>query len=144
MCYEPDDNQLVDAMLLEQQIQVGVGKAAGTPMFLRHNLTRQRGEFGTDLAAPCAVFESLSRPRKLLDRRNVLPVLVVARAVTMMQRIEDAKLRLPRSIQDLQHMRNATIRFCNGPNSVPYLPTFRHESGVGVDDEKGGDVFVET
>src|SRR5215831_5282312 len=61
----------------------------------------------------------------------------------MMQRIEDAKTRLPRSIQNLQHMRNATIRFCNGPDSVPYLPTLGNEIVVGVDDEKGRDVFVE-
>jgi hypothetical protein len=30
----------------------------------------------------------------------------------MMQRIEDAKLGLTRSIQDLQHIRNTTICFC--------------------------------
>src|SRR5215472_9155506 len=40
-------------------------------------------------------------------------------------------------------MRNATIRFCNGPNSVPYLPTLRNEIVVGVDDEKASDAFVE-
>src|SRR5215470_9169740 len=60
----------------------------------------------------------------------------------MMQRIEDAKTRLPRSIQNLQHMRDATIRFCNSPDSVPYLPALGNEIVVGVDDEKGRDVFV--
>src|SRR6266403_3304669 len=71
------------------------------------------------LATPRAVFEGLSLPPRLLDRRNVLPGLVVARTISMMQCIEDPKLRLPRRIQDLQHMRDAVIRFCNSPNAVP-------------------------
>jgi len=31
VCYEPDDDELVDAMRFEQQIQIGVGKASGHP-----------------------------------------------------------------------------------------------------------------
>src|ERR1700760_2817223 len=64
--------------------------------------TRSRLKFGADLAAPGAVFEGLSRPGSLLDRCNVLPGFVVAWPVSMMERIENAKLSLPRSIQDLQ------------------------------------------
>src|SRR5215472_1751265 len=62
---------------------------------------------------PRAVFEALSRPRRLLNRRNVLPSLVVARAVSMMQRVEDAKPRLTRGIEDPQHVRHAVIGFCD-------------------------------
>jgi hypothetical protein len=32
MGYEPDEDELMDAVLLELQIQIGVGEAAGTPM----------------------------------------------------------------------------------------------------------------
>src|SRR5262245_62717982 len=35
---QPDDDELVNTMLLEQQIQIGVGKAAGAPMFLGHDI----------------------------------------------------------------------------------------------------------
>src|SRR4029077_13543417 len=31
MCYESDDDELMDAVLFELQIQIGVGKATGTP-----------------------------------------------------------------------------------------------------------------
>jgi hypothetical protein len=65
------------------------------------NLAWLRLELGTDLATPRAVFEALLHPRCLLNGRNVLPSLVVARTVSMMQRLEDPKLRLPRGIQDL-------------------------------------------
>jgi hypothetical protein len=65
------------------------------------NLAWLRLELGTDLATPRAVFEALGLPRCLLDRRNVPPGLVVARTVSMVQRLEDPKLRLPRGIQDL-------------------------------------------
>jgi len=60
------------------------------------NLSRLRLEFGTDLATPRAAFEALVHPRCLLNGRDVFPRLVVARTVSMMQGIEDPKLRLPR------------------------------------------------
>src|SRR5262249_44270039 len=34
MCDESDDDELMDAVLLELQVQVGVGEATGTPVFL--------------------------------------------------------------------------------------------------------------
>src|SRR5574341_1508537 len=132
----------MDAVFLELQIQVCVGKPAGTPMLLGHNLTRSRGEFGADLATPSAVFERLTRPTPLLDGRNVLPSLVVAWAVSVMHYIEDAKLRPSRSIQDFQHMGNTMIRLCNIFNAVPYFASLGNEIVVRVDDEKCGDLFV--
>ena len=59
MRYEADDDQLMDAMLLELQIQVGVGETAGAPMFLRDDLARMRCEFGAEFAAPGAVLKVL-------------------------------------------------------------------------------------
>src|SRR5262252_10497569 len=103
------------AVLFELHIQICIGKATGTPMLQGHDIAWLRGEFAADLATPRAVFEGLSQPSCLLNRRNVLPGLVVAWTVSMMQRIENAKLRLPRSIQDLQHMRNTIIRFRDAP-----------------------------
>src|SRR5262249_1808775 len=117
--YEPDDDELVDAVLLELQVQIRVGEAAGAPMLRGDNLARSGLEPGTDLATPRAVFEALSLPRGFLNGRNVLPGLVVARTVSVMQCIEDAEPRLSRGIQHLQHMRYAVIRFCNGPNAIP-------------------------
>ena len=38
MRYQPDHDELMNAMLFELQIQVRVGEAAGVPMFLRYNL----------------------------------------------------------------------------------------------------------
>src|SRR5262249_39045975 len=94
MRYESHDDELMDAVFFELQIQIGVGKTAGTPMLEGHDVARLRRELGTDLAAPRAVCESLVRPRCLLDRRNVLPGLVVARAISMMHGVEDPKLRV--------------------------------------------------
>ena len=68
---EPDDDELVDAMFFQQQIQIRVGKAARTPMLLCHDVAGLGLELVADLATPGAVFECLSRPRRLLDRRDV-------------------------------------------------------------------------
>src|SRR5262245_25472791 len=100
------------------------------------NLTCLRLEFGTDLATPGTVFEAFSPPRGPLDRRNILPSLVVARSISMMHCIEDPKLRLPRGVEDLQHIRNAAIRLGDSPNAVPELAAFGDEVVIGIDHQK--------
>ena len=89
----------MDAVFLELQIQIRVGKSTGTPMLEGSDVARLRFQLAPDLATPPAVFEALARPCYLLNQRNVLPSLVVTRTVSTMQRIEDAQLRpsAPRS-----------------------------------------------
>src|SRR5215471_17281379 len=130
---ESDDDELMDAMLLELQVQVGVGEATGTPVFLRDNLTWRRHEFGTELATPCAVFEALVLPRTSLNRRDVRPCFVVACTVSMMHSIEDAKLRCARGIQNLQHVGNAVVCFSDCFDEGPELAALGNEVVVGID-----------
>jgi hypothetical protein len=111
-------------------------------MLQGHDFARLRLELAADLATPRAVFERLIQPGCLLDGRYVLPSLVVAWTVATMQRIEDAKLRLPRSIQDLQHMRNTIICFCNRLQAIPYFASLGNEIVVRIDEEKCSDLFI--
>jgi hypothetical protein len=60
----------------------------------------------------------------------------------MMHGIEDAKLRFPRGIQDLQHMRNAAICFCDSPNAIPYLASLGNEVVIRIDHQKCGHLLV--
>src|SRR5436190_12620412 len=76
---------------------------------------------------------------KRRDRRNVLPGLVVARTVTTMQRIEDAKLRPPRGIQDLPHVWNTFVSFGNALQAIPYFAAIGNEIIVGIDDHQRSD-----
>src|SRR5690348_16250833 len=140
---ESDDDELLDAVLLELQIQIGAGETTGAPMLLGDDLARLRCEFAANLSAPGAVFESLVRPSCFLDGRNVFPCLVVALAVAMVQGIEDAKLRPPRSVQDLQHMRNTSVCFGDRLQTVPDFAALRNEIVVGVNDDECGDLFCE-
>jgi hypothetical protein len=88
MGYQADDDQLVNAVFLELQIEIGVGEATGTPVLRRDNLAWLGFEPGPDLTTPRAVFEALARPGCFLDGRNILPGLVVAGVIPPMQRIE--------------------------------------------------------
>ena len=106
------------------------------------NLTWLRLEFSTDLATPLAVFETLAPPRCPLNGRDVLPSLVVFRSVSVMHCIEDRKLRVARGIQDLQHVGNAVVRFCNAPNTVPDFPSFGNEVVIRVDHHECGELLT--
>src|SRR6202030_1972006 len=88
MRYETNDDELMDAVLLELQIEVRVGEATGTPMLHRNDLAWLRCELGTDFATPAAELEALASPRRLLNRCNVFPSRIVAQTVSMMQRVE--------------------------------------------------------
>src|SRR5262249_17974225 len=129
------------AMLFKQQIQVGVGKSAGAPMFLSHNVAWLRREFGADLATPGTVFEALSQPGSFLDRRNVLPGFVVAGTIAMMERIKNTQARLPGSIHDVQHVGNAVICLGDSLDAIPYFASLGNEIVVRIDDKKRGLLF---
>src|SRR5262245_10352740 len=76
-----------------------------------------------------------SRLGGLLRRRDVLPGLVVARAVSTMQRVEDAKPGCPRGIQDPQHVRHAVVFLRNTFQAIPELASFGDEIVVWIDHE---------
>ena len=59
----------------------------------------------------------------------------------MMQRIKNAKLRLARGSQDLQHVRDTTIRFCDNLQAISYFAALGNEIVIGVDDDERGGSF---
>jgi len=61
VCYESRDDELMDAMLFELQIEIRVGKAAGTPMLLGHDVTGLRLESAADLATPVPYSKAFDR-----------------------------------------------------------------------------------
>jgi hypothetical protein len=136
MRYQADHDEPVDAVVLELQIQIRVGEAAGAPMLLDDNVTWLGRELETELATPGAILEALSCQRRFLNGRNVLPRLVVARTVAMMHGIENRQLRLAGGVEDLQHMSNAVIRFGDSPNAGPDLAALGNEVVVRIDHKK--------
>src|SRR5215470_5262767 len=126
----------MNAMLFKLQIQVGVGKPARTPVLLSHNLAWFRREFGPDLATHVPYSKALRDQVALLNGCDVFPGLIVGRAVSMMERIEDANPHVPRRIQKLQHIRNAIICLCNISDAIPYFASLGNEMVVGIDDQK--------
>src|SRR5690349_21330699 len=63
---ESDDDELMDAVLLELQIQVCVGEATRTPMFLGSDFAWSRLEFVPDFTAPGSEFKGFAAPSCLL------------------------------------------------------------------------------
>src|SRR5262245_63878149 len=108
-------------------------------MLKGNNISWLRCEFTAELAAPRPELEGPVQPRGFLHRRDVLPELVVTWTVSMMQCIEHAQARVPRRVQDLQHMRDAVVGFGNLLNAIPKLPALGDEVVVRVDHEKRGD-----
>src|SRR5438876_12392581 len=68
-----DQDDLLDTMLLELRIEIGVGEAALCPMFVDDDISLLRPEFRMKLAAPAAGFEDFRLMRAHLHRVHVLP-----------------------------------------------------------------------
>src|SRR5215813_10085910 len=133
---EPSDDESENSMPLEQQIQIGIGKAAGAPVLLGHDVAWLRRKLRANLSSPRAVFEDLALHRCLLDGRDVLPALIVAWTIPMVHRVEDAEPSLPCGGHELKHMRDA-MRCCrNVLDAVPYFAAFGDEIVVRVNHEE--------
>src|SRR5271154_7362658 len=63
---EPHDDELLNAVPLELQIQIRIGKAARAPMLRGDDLAWLGHEAGMHLATPAAVLEGLVRPGRFL------------------------------------------------------------------------------
>src|SRR5215469_7806891 len=111
-------------------------------MLLGDDLAWFGRELIAEFAAPGAVFESPPRPRRLLSRRNVLPGLIVARTIAMVHGIKDAKLRLARGVDDLQHVRNAVVRFGYSFDAGPEFAAFGNEVVVRIHHQQRGGALV--
>src|SRR3954451_25003185 len=101
-----------------------------------------RNKFGTKLSSPGTVFKSFSMPCRFLSWDNVLPGFVIARAIPMMESVEDAQLRFTGSNQNLMHVRDAPVRFGDILQSIPYLTSFRDKVVIGVDHKERGKFFL--
>src|SRR6476619_339878 len=110
-----------------------MGEAARAPMLLRDNFAGFRLETGANLATPGAVFENFTRPARLLDGRDVSPRLVIARAVSMVERIENADSGTSGCVQNRLHMWDTTVGLRNSLYTRPYLAAFRNEIVIGID-----------
>src|SRR5262245_30955102 len=116
---ESDDNELMNAVFLKLQVQISVGESTGTPMLRRDDVAGLGLEFGANLATPGAVFERLAGPASFLDRRSIFPAFIIAWTISAMHRVENAKLRLPRRVQNLQHVRNTVVRLSDALDAIP-------------------------
>src|SRR5262249_27752510 len=105
-------------------------------------LARERRELGAELTAPGAIFKSLVAPRGSLNRRNVVPLFVVAGAISAVHCIQHRKLRGPPNGQGLPPVRHAIIRLRDGTNSAPDLSAFRNEVIVRINYEECGTLLL--
>src|SRR5262245_2358265 len=126
----------MNAVLLDLQIEVSVGKAAGAPVLLRNDFSRSRCELVAKGPAPGAVGVDLRARAGLLDRGPKFPCLVVARAPAMVRREEDPGAGVTSRLQDPDHVRYKPIRFHDLANSGPQLSAIRDEVVVRIDDQK--------
>src|SRR5271166_2514522 len=79
------------------------------------------------------------RPCGLLNRRDVLPRLVVARAVAAMQRVENPDIGRAGGVEDLAHVRDTLVGFGDGLQAVPNFAALGNEIVVRIDHEEAGE-----
>src|SRR5581483_3465870 len=117
-------------------------ESTGAPMLPDDYLAWPRCELRADLAAPCAVFEALSEPCRLLNGRNVSPGFIIAGTVSMMHCVEDMKPCIPCRVQDREHVRDAVVRLCDPPDARPDLATLGDEVVVWINHQESRNRLV--
>src|SRR5262249_59138779 len=117
------DDDSLNAMPLEQEVEVGIRKTARTPMLGRNDIAWLRLELAPNLAAPRPVLEGLRAPRRFLHRRDELPRLVIAGTISPMQGIEDTQSGLTSRLQDLEHVLNTLVALRHRADARPDLAT---------------------
>jgi hypothetical protein len=100
---------------------IGVREPAGAPVFLRNDIPRLRRELVAKGSSPAAVGEDLGARGGLLDRGPEFPSLVIARAPAPVRREEDPHAGGARRLENLDHVRHASIRFHHLPHPGPQL-----------------------
>lgn len=120
MCDESRHDELMNAMPFEEEIQIGNGETARTPMLLSDDIARLG----------------------FYSRRDVCPALVVAGPIPVVKRIENADAGGARSFQDLGHVRNALVGFSAAPKAIPYFAALGNEIVVRINYHQAGAVLV--
>jgi hypothetical protein len=59
-----------------------------------------------------------------------------------MQRIEDAKSGFAGRVENLGHMGNTIVRFCNGLQAIPYLAAVGNEIVVRVNHQDASELLL--
>src|SRR5262249_3449368 len=64
------------------------------------------------------------------------------RTVSAMRRIEYAKARPPRRLENFRHIGNTRVCFCNDLEAVPHLSSLGNEIVEGIDHQKCSQLLV--
>jgi hypothetical protein len=135
------DDEPMDAVYLDLQIQIRVGEPLEPQLLQRHDLARSTPELAADLATPRPIFEQLVQPSCFWTGAMYLQVSCSLDGIDDAVH-KDAKLRPPRSLQDLQHIRITLITFCNSLQAIPYLASLGNEVVIWIDHQEGSYLFV--
>src|SRR5207245_2350495 len=133
-----DQDDLLDTMLLELRIEIGVGEAALCPMFVDDDVPLLRSEFRIKLAAPAAGLEDSRMKRAHLRRVHMLPsveVTFVSPVVWYDEYLDtcgsNRRKQFAEVIEQARRLRRLLDQFVQ-------FAALAHEIVVGVDNEEGG------
>jgi hypothetical protein len=134
---QADHDHPVDSVLLELEVEIGVGKAVLGPVLLDDDVDRLRHEIGMPFAPPCAFGKNLPLARSDLVRVRMVPAFIVAGLPAMVRYDEypDAGLA-DRGGDGPQIVEQPDL-----PGDVfdqrPELAPFGQEIIIGIDEEQG-------
>src|SRR3989442_668620 len=143
--YHADEDDLLDPMLCELGVEVGIGEAALCPVLKHDDVASAGTELGMELSAPRSGGECVDLVPLNLGGVHMLPPLVVVFAPAVMRHDDDLDTRRPDRRNQLAHVVVETDRFGRLSGGLVELAAFTHEIVVGIDDQQSGAVdSVET
>ena len=133
---KPDDDHVADAMLLQLLIEVGVGKAALSPMFLNNDVAGRGRKVRIPVAAPLPSGERMTIHDRDLRRIGIIPVLIVPGLPAPVRDEDGLDPRFPCGGPDRLHVCDQVDLGGDGLDAWPDLAALGQKIIVGIDDEE--------
>src|SRR6516225_9987729 len=134
------DDDLLDAALLEVEVEVGVGKAVLAPMLLDHDVARLRCELRMPFAAPRAFRKDGASVGQNLQWARMTPSVIIPLAPASVRHVEYCNAYAARGFEERAQMRQQFHRLGNCLEVRPEFAPVAQEIVIRIDEQQAGPV----
>ena len=135
-----NEDDLLDAALLEVEVEVSISNAVLAPMRLDHDVARLRCQFRMPLTAPGAFCEDGASVGQNLQWARMPPSVIIALAPARVRDVEYCNAYAARGLEECAQMRQQVNRLGDRSDLRPEFAPIAQEIVIRIDEQQAGPV----